>query len=127
MLLHWVVPSPDSTGPLSAESLTCKQTPVAGANEAHQCRVNFGPTLNQGETLTGTPVVSVSPSGPTISQISINTQAETVLNQNCPANTVVQFVISGTTANTAYTITVAAATTGPGEALDAYCPLQGVA
>lgn len=85
---------------------------VMRAGEGRFLRVNFGnqPELET-ETLTGTPTVTVSPAGPTISSISIS-------------GTKVVFFCTGVVNGTDYTLTVTVQTSG-GSTLVENPPLLG--
>jgi hypothetical protein len=92
--------------------LTCPhpryKTPSAVKNMA----VDMSGHLDDGEILTGTPTVSVSPSGPTLGSCTINSGPQMVNGQKCPAGTVVKFTASGGTAGVDYAILVSSSTSG---------------
>ncbi len=69
----------------------------------------FKGKLDSGETLSGSPSVSVSPSGPTLGTPAKNSGTITVDDESCAANEAVQFTVSGGTASTTYTMAIVAA------------------
>lgn len=75
------------------------------AGETRIISVDYRGKLDSGELLTGAPTVSVSPSGPTISNEAVNTSSLTINGETVAAGEAVQFKITGATAGTTYTIT----------------------
>jgi Flp pilus assembly protein TadG len=77
---------------------------------------SFVKELANGDTLTGTPTVSVSPAGPTLSAASVNNatlQVEIEGNKHFALmGQAVQFTMSGGSDGTTYTVTVTVSTTG---------------
>jgi hypothetical protein len=74
--------------------------------------INFGPKLGSGITLSGTPSLTVTPTGPTLGNQQINSSAMVVDGITCPVNTVALFTVTGCTVDTDYEIHVTCATTG---------------
>lgn len=96
--------------------------------EVRNGSVSFVGKLDAGELLTGTPTVTVSPSGPTISNQAVNTAQLTIDNQTVAIGQAVQFSISGGTAGTSYVISVRCGTTAsPAQTLEAFCNIKVVA
>jgi len=85
--------------------------------------VDFSTRLVDGDTLTGTPTATVSPSGPTLSGVQRNASAVTILSQSVPANQAVIVTVAGGTAGVTYTITVTAQTTS-GQTMVERCTLR---
>lgn len=92
--------------------LTCPKPRHKKPTAVRNLAVDFSGDLDEGEVITGTPTVAASPSGPTLSAASVNTAPRKVGNRTCKAGTVVTFSASGGTAETTYTITVTASTSG---------------
>lgn len=76
------------------------------AAEVRLVSVDYRGKLDNGELLTGTPSVSILPTGPTIANESVNSAALTINGQSVAIGQAAQFKISGGTAGTKYTITV---------------------
>jgi hypothetical protein len=97
------------------------------AAEVRNAAVSFVGKLDSGELLTGTPTVTVSPSGPTLSNKAVNTAQLTIDGQTVAIGQAVQFSVSGGTAGTSYVITVQCGTTAtPAQTLEAFCNLKVV-
>lgn len=93
-------------------SVFADQRWVKDANEVLLGVANFIPLMASGDTLTGTPTVAVSPSGPTLGTPTKNSTTLSDINGNTlSANQGVQFTVTGGTANTDYVITVTCSTT----------------
>lgn len=92
--------------------LSCPKVRRKAPTAVRNIAVNFTDWLDQGEVITGTPTVSVSPSGVTLSAASVNTGRRVVDNRACQPGTVVTFTASSGSAGTTYTITVTASTSG---------------
>ena len=73
-------------------------------------QVGFLDKLDSGELLSGTPTVTVSPTGPTISNVGRNTTALTIDGESHAINQAVTYTITGGTAGVEYTYTVTCAT-----------------
>jgi len=85
--------------------LNAKQVYEMGSGETRLVSVDYRGKLDTGELLTGTPTVTISPSGPTISNEAVNTAALTIAGETVAIGQAVQFKITGVTAGTTYTIT----------------------
>lgn len=85
---------------------TANQIHFKTTNEIRNVAVNFTELLDSGEKLTGTPSVSVSPSGITVSNVARNSTTATILGESVPANQAITFTASGGTSGTQYTLTV---------------------
>lgn len=84
---------------------------------------DFGPSLRSGELLTGTPTTSVSPTGPTISNVGVTVADETIRGVSVGTGEGVIFSIAGGTDSTDYDITITATTDGtPARTLILICP-----
>lgn len=85
-----------------------------GVGETRIAAVNFGPTLDDSDTLTGTPtVVEQTTSDLTISQVTLNsaTYEERGSGETVAANTAVKFAVTGgSVANSPYSLLVTAST-----------------
>ena len=74
--------------------------------------VSFAEELDEGEVITGTPTVSVSPSGPTLSAAAATTTVRKINGVTVEAGRAVTFTASGGSDGVDYVITVTAATSG---------------
>lgn len=93
--------------------------------ETRNGKVSFTDILDTGEVLTGTPTVTVSPSGPTISNAAVNTSAVTVDGESVAIGHAVTFKVTGGTAGTTYTLTVTASTDAtPAQTFKKYVGLE---
>lgn len=101
------------------------QTPQQTVGTVKNGGVSFSGELPASETLSGTPTVTVSPTGPTLSNKAVNTGAVTLDGVSVPAGEAVTFTVTvgGSVAPGSYTITATCATTG-GQTLVASCPLE---
>lgn len=79
-----------------------EQNPGETLNHAVDCSGR----LASGELLTGTPTVSISPTGPTISNAQVNGSTVTINGNSCIAGKAVLFTLAGLTLGTDYTITI---------------------
>lgn len=99
------------------------QIPDKHPSETEVGLADFGPSLRSGELLTGTPTTSVSPTGPTISNVGVTVAEETIGGVTVAIGEGVIFSIAGGTAETIYDITITATTTGtPARTLVIICP-----
>lgn len=80
------------------------------AGEVRNVSVSFVLKLDSDELLTGTPTATASPSGPTITNVVVNTGTIEVDGDDCLAGEAVQFRVSGGTAGVEYVIKVVATT-----------------
>ncbi len=92
--------------------LSCPKVQRKAPTAVRNVAVNFTDWLDQGEIITGTPTVSVSPSGPTLSAASANAWRRIVDGRTCQPGTVVAFTVSGGTAGVTYVVTITASTSG---------------
>lgn len=81
------------------------------ADETRKLSVSFANRLESGETLTGTPTVTVSPTGPTLGSPSINASSLTINGRTNTAGQAIQFTITDCTSGQTYQLTVTASTT----------------
>lgn len=85
----------------------------------------FSRELATGETLSGSPTASASPSGLTVDNVSVESSAFTTEEgESIPANEAVKFRVSGGTADTDYLVLVKCGTTIAGELLAMQCRVQ---
>lgn len=103
---------------------TCPQRRSKAAGETRNCAVEFTGSLDGAEVLSGTPVVTASPSGLTITNKQRNNSAITVDGVSCLASQAVQFTVAGGTAGKVYTITVTCDTNGGQVAVERKCKLE---
>lgn len=96
------------------------QRPVMVSGEVRADSVSFAGKLDQGELLTGTPTLAVSPSGLTVSSPAVSTTALTVNGRQVAIGRAVQFTVTGGTAGVEYTVTVTVSTTN-GQTLKGRC------
>lgn len=99
----WIAALTDRTWLVSEDSLVTRNDLSKMAADTLQLAMDFGdqPELNQGQTITGTPTASVSPSGPTISAVALNSNGYQV-----------NLTAAGGTAGTDYTVTVTVVLSG---------------
>jgi hypothetical protein len=88
-------------------TITAAQIHCKTATEASNVSVDFQGYLDAGELITGTPTVTASPAGPSISAIAVSTTALTIGNASVPIGKAVTFHVTGGTAGTRYTLTAA--------------------
>lgn len=75
--------------------------------ETKNAAVNFSPELRGSTTLTGTPTITVSPSGPTLSNKVVSSSELTIKGVVVPAAEAVQFRIAGAAATAGrYIVTI---------------------
>lgn len=99
--------------PNPADSATlCQETNYIAPTETGVIGINFGPKLRSGVTLTGTPTVAISPSGPTVALAQLNAASTVISGRTCAANTVVLCTVTGATDGVDYTLTATCGTTG---------------
>lgn len=89
---------------------TAPQRQTMSAGEARLVSIDFTDKLDAGELLTGTVTVTVSPTGPTISNKAVSATALTINGRSVIAGQAVQFLVSGATAATEYTFTASVGT-----------------
>ena len=95
------------------------------SGETRNVAVDMTGKLDSGETLTGTPTVTVSPTGPTLSNKAVNTSTLVINGSSVTAGYAIQFKITGATAGTLYTITCTCGTTStPAQTLVEYVMVQ---
>lgn len=100
------------------------QTPVKHPSATKTAAVSFVPELYTGESLTGTPTVTSTPTGLTISNAQKNSTSVVINGQIVAANKAVLFSVAGGTSGTQYEITVSCGTDGtPAQTLVVECPL----
>jgi len=93
--------------------------------EVRNCAVSFANKLDPGELLTGTPTVTSTPSGPTISGAAVNTAAKTINGVSVPIGMAVQFKVTGGTVDTDYILKAACGTTSsPAQTLEGFMQLE---
>lgn len=86
--------------------------------------VSFASELEGAEVLTGTPTVTATPSGLTISNARVNTAAITIDGASVAIGNAVQFRVSGGTSGITYEIKVSCETdSSPAQTLVAECVL----
>lgn len=90
--------------------LDALQVGLIAAGETRIVSVDYRGKLDSGELLTGTPTVTISPSGPTISNESVNAAALTINGETVAIGQAVQFKITGVTAGVTYNITTVCST-----------------
>lgn len=99
---------------------------VAIVGEDRCVSVSYDGKLDAGELLTGTPTVTVSPTGPTISNIKVSTADLTISDKRVATGRAVQFFVTGL-AEKAYTFTVTAlSNSSPQQKLIGWMTLNGV-
>lgn len=103
--------------------LSAKHVRRKTPTEVRNVSVSFKGKLDSGETLSGSPSVSVSPSGPTLGTPAKNSGTITVDDESCAANEAVQFTVSGGTASTTYTLTVQCGTSAS-QTVQVLCKLK---
>lgn len=87
--------------------------------------VSFDELLESGETLTGTPTVTGSPSGLTIDNARVSTGELTINGVAVATGRAVQFRVSSGTSGTTYTLTATCGTTSsPAQTLPVQCTLK---
>ena len=92
--------------PTNTNSATrCPQTRYIAPGRNRNVAIDFNPQLRSGEVLSGTPTVTVSPSGPTIANAQKNSASIVIDGRTCAANTAVLFTIDDCTVDTDYTVT----------------------
>lgn len=90
---------------------TAPQRPTILVGEIRGVSVNFTGKLDQGELLTGTPVITPDPADLTCSSPRVSTTALAINGRTVAIGKAVQFTITGGTADTEYTVTVTVLTT----------------
>lgn len=92
------------------------QTYTKHPDETRRATMSFRHKLTNGDSLTGTPTVTSTPSGPTISNVAVTSAAIEGDYINASASEAVQFTIAGGVDGTTYRLKVACNTAG-GEVL----------
>lgn len=82
------------------------------AAEVRTISVDLSDMLDEGETLTGSPTITSTPSGLTIDNEQISDSALTINDREVSAGLVVQFTASGGTARQTYSIILQSDTSG---------------
>lgn len=110
---------------MASLSIAATKVLVKGSTESVLFGFDFGPLLNAGETLTGTPTLSSSPSGLTIGTPAVKSTSwvDYLTGETIAANEGYQARISGGTAGSDYTLT-ATATTSDSNTRVIVCTLQ---
>lgn len=99
-------------------TLTPQPTLLKRPSDVSPIAVSFKDDLTIGDLLTGTPTVTVSPSGPTLSAAAVNTITLPIELPNksiahyAKAGQAVTFTMSGGTVNIDYVVSVTVSTTG---------------
>ena len=87
--------------------------------------VSFAAELETGETLTGTPTVTSTPSGLTIDNVRVNSADVAVAGRVVAIGEAVQFRVTGGASDKTYQLTVTCSTTAfPSQTLVAECILK---
>lgn len=94
-----------------------KEVPVKMVNEIRTGRIDLTDDLSAGETCGGTPTITASSSGLTISSITVSTAALTVLSSSVVAGQAVSFIASGGTAGKEYDLLLSS-TTSQGQTIN---------
>ena len=79
-------------------------------NETLNHGIDFSGRLETAELLTGTPTVTISPSGPTLSNKQVNSTTKTINGVSLVAGKAVLFTVTGLTLGVDYTITASCGT-----------------
>jgi len=85
---------------------TAKQIQSKTVNEVRNLAVDLTDKLDAGELLTGTPSVSSTPAGLTISNVAVTTSTLTILGTSVTTGQAVTCSVSGGSAGTRYTLTL---------------------
>lgn len=104
-------------------SNTAPQEHTVLLGEDRNVSVSFAGKLDAGETLTGTPSVTATPSGLTFSNEAVNDATVYVNGANVPAGKAVQFSVSGGAEGQSYTLTVSCGSSA-GQTLKGRCRLS---
>ena len=86
------------------------QLPVVYSGETRNGACSFANLLDSDELLTGTPTVTPSPAGPTISNVAVNTSTLTIDGESVVAGKAVQCKVTGQSAATLYELTFTVST-----------------
>ena len=90
---------------------TAKQTQVISEGATELGAVDFGPWLDSGEKLTGTPTVAeVTTTDLTINTVAVSTSPLTILDEGVSIGEAVQWLVSGQQSSTSYRLRVTATT-----------------
>lgn len=107
--------------------VTAPQRHKITAGETRNIAIDCRGKLDSGETMTGTPIITISPSGPTLSNKAVNGSTITVNGASCTAGQALQCKVTGCTANTEYTISASCGTTSsPAQTIQVICLLDCV-
>jgi len=88
------------------------QLPPISVGAIELVSIDFGPWLDSGETLSGTPsAAEQTTSDLTIASVAVNSTALTILGNSVPAGEAVTFKVSGQKVNVTYRVLVTADTT----------------
>jgi hypothetical protein len=109
-----------STAPNTAPQINAKT-----AAETRTVSVSFVSKLGEGETLSNTPTVSVSPAGPSVVAPIVSAQMLPINGAEVDAGEAVQFSISGGAVGSTYTLDIVCPTSA-GEILEGYCTITVV-
>jgi hypothetical protein len=93
-----------------ASPLVARQRFVKTPSEVRTVRVGFKDLLESGELLTGTPTLSVSPSGLTTASAAVNVATLTINGVSYVAGQAVTFTASSGTADTLYEVSITVST-----------------
>lgn len=104
-------------------TITIERPCVKHSGETRNVGVSLSGCLEDDETLTGTPTVTASPSGLTISGEAVSASVAEIEGVNVPAGEAVLFAVSGGTSGQAYTFTITA-TTSEGQTIVRKCVLR---
>lgn len=100
-----------------------EKTPAEVLNVA----VSFAGKLNEGELLTGTPTLSVTPSGMAVTAAAVNTVALTIQQRTVAIGQAVQFAVSSGTVDDSYVVAISAVTNAtPAQTLQGFCQINVV-
>ena len=93
-------------------TITAPQRPVMHSSETRNGAVSYEGLLQEtpAELLTGTPTASVSPSGPSVSNLAVTTETTTINGKDVATGKAVTFRVVGGSAGTEYVVTLTATT-----------------
>lgn len=80
------------------------------ASEVRNAAVDFSGKLDSGESLTGTPTVTATPSGLTFANVAVSTGTLTINGSSVAAGKAVQFKVTGGTSYLMYDVSVSCGT-----------------
>jgi hypothetical protein len=103
----------------------CPQIQTFSPNETRTIGIDFTGKLRGSDILTGTPIVSISPTGPTLDNEQVNAAIVVIAGRSVAIGKAVLCTITGGTVDTDYIITATCATNAtPAEELEATCDLR---